>query len=95
MLLTALHYSPYLLLLYVVFEIDERMFRKLISLNVSNNNIGSLGIRQISLTCKALLSLNIANTLIVDSSLSDIGEGLIQLEELLLDNCVLITDDGK
>ena len=58
-------------------------------------NIGSLGIRQISLTCKALLSLNIANTLIVDSSLSDIGEGLIQLEELLMDNCVLITDDGK
>jgi hypothetical protein len=71
-----------------------RMFRLLETLNVSNNNIGSLGVRQLCIACTSLISLNLKNTLIVDSTLKDIGNGLINLKELNIENCVLITDDG-
>ena len=71
-----------------------RMFRQLTALDISNNNIGSLGVRQVSLACTALISLNLKNTLIVDSTLGDIGNGLKHLEVLNLENCVLITDEG-
>ena len=52
---------------------DPRMFRHLHHLNLAGNHIGSLGVRQISLACKELLALNLSDTLIVDSTLGDIG----------------------
>ena len=70
------------------------MFRLLETLNVSNNNIGSLGVRQLCIAWTSLISLNLKNIIIVDSTLKDIGNGLINLKELNIETCVLITDDG-
>ena len=39
---------------------DYRMFRQLVTLNVSKIHIGSLGVRQLSIACKSLTSLNLS-----------------------------------
>ena len=41
---------------------DYRMFQQLKKLNVSKINIGSLGVRQLSIACQSLTSLNLSGT---------------------------------